>query len=83
MCIDYIALNKITLKNRYPLPMINDLLNQLQHTKYFTKLDLKSGYHEVHVKEKDTWKTDNKTRQGMYEMLVMPFGLCNTLATLM
>jgi hypothetical protein len=66
MCIDYKALNKITLKNRYPLPRIDDLLDQLQRAKYFTKLYLKSGYHQVHVKEEDTWKTAFERRQGLY-----------------
>jgi len=61
MCIDYRELNKITLKNKYPLPRIDDLLDQLQQEKYFTKLDLKFGYHQVRVKEEDTWKTAFKT----------------------
>eukprot|EP00253_Pinus_taeda_P026624 PITA_26624 len=64
MCIDYKALNKITLNNRYPLPKIDDFLDQLQQAKYFTKQDLKSGYHQVRVKEEDTWKTAFKTMQG-------------------
>ena len=82
MCIDYNALNNITLKNRYPLPKIDDLLDQLQHAKYFTKLNLKSGYHQVRVKE-DIWNIAFKTRQGLYEWLVMPFSLCNAPTTFM
>jgi hypothetical protein len=77
MCTDYRALNKITLKNRYPLPRINDILDQLQHAKYFTKLDSKSRYHQVRVKEEHTWKIDFKKRKCLYECLVNPFGLCN------
>jgi hypothetical protein len=83
MCINYKALNKITLKNWYPLPKIDDLLDQLQHAKYFTELDLKSGYHQVRVKEENTWKTTFKTRQALDEWLVMPFSLCNAPATFM
>jgi hypothetical protein len=81
MCIDDKALNKITHKNRYPLLWIDDLLDQLQHSKYFTKLDLKSGYHQVQVKEQNTSKTSFKTRQGLYEWSIVPFSLCNASTT--
>ena len=61
MCVDYRALNRITVKNRYPLPRIDDLIDQPESAQYFTKLDLKSGYHQVRVREEDTWKTAFKT----------------------
>jgi hypothetical protein len=87
MCINYRELNKITLKNRYPLSRIDDMLDQLQHVNYITKLDLKLGFHHIRVKEEDTWKTTFKARfkarQGLCEWLVMPFGLCNTPTTFM
>lgn len=83
MYIDHKALNKIMLKNRYTLLRIDDLLDHLQQEKYFTKMDLKYGYHQVWVREEYIWKTTFKTRPGLYEWLVMPFGLYNALTMFM
>jgi hypothetical protein len=81
LCVDYRSLNKVTIKNRYPLPLISELLNRLGHAKVFSKLDLRDAYHRLRIKEGDEWKTAFKTKYSLFEYMVMPFGLANAPTT--
>jgi hypothetical protein len=82
MCVDYRPINDVTVKNKYPLPRIEDLFDRMRDARVFSKIDLRSGYHQMKIRPSDISKTDFSTRYGLYEFIVMSFGLTNAPAIL-